>query len=146
VAELHHDGCVALAIGLGAILRINIPNEVDQFARRVVPYRLVDLTVADAVALAVSHVRNIGGAGPILIRAKLLRDSQEVSPMIAVKYLKGPFALALRVAESRPVRRPIAVEAQLSADDDIESLRGAARQLADDLGHQFGLRGSTIPE
>jgi hypothetical protein len=37
------------------------------------------------------------------------------------------------------------VEAQLAADDDAHALREVARQLAEDLDHQFGIRKSTIP-
>jgi hypothetical protein len=44
------------------------------------------------------------------------------------------------------VREPVAVEAAFSAEDDIIALRSVARQLADDLDHQFGMSGSSIPE
>jgi hypothetical protein len=69
--------------------------------------------------------------------------------MIAVDNRDGQMtfpSFTARVSGCRPVRRPIAVETQLSADDDIMALRGATRQLADDLDQQFGLVGSTIPE
>jgi hypothetical protein len=148
VVELYHDGCVALAVGLAHWVHDREPNEVDQSICRV-PFRLVDVTVAQAVALVVSHVRGLGGAGPILVRAELLRDGQDVSPMIAVDDREGPMrfpSFTVRVSGCRPVRRPVAVETQLSADDDIMALRGAARQLADDLDQQFGLVSSTIPE
>jgi hypothetical protein len=38
------------------------------------------------------------------------------------------------------------VEAQFSAEDDVAALRDVARQLADDLDQQFGVRGSSLPE
>lgn len=148
VVELHHDGCVALAVGPGVMVRDRGATDVDQTVWRV-PYRYVDLTIADAVALIVSHVRALGGGGPILVRAELLRDEHDQSPMIAVDNRNGPLmsgSFITPVVGSRPVRRPVAVEAQLSADDDVTTLRAAARQLADDLDQQFGLRGSTIPE
>jgi Putative DNA-binding domain len=148
VVELHHDGCVALAVGLGNMVNDRGSSELDPNVRRV-PYRFVDVAIADAVALIVSHVRSLGGAGPILIRAELLRDGHDTSPMIAVDNRDGPFTRAsftVQVPGSRPVRQPVAVEAQFSADDDVTTLRGSARQLADDLDQQFGLKGSTITE
>lgn len=148
VVELHHDGCAALAVGLAHWVRDPEPSEADQPICRV-PFRLVDVAIAQAVALAVSHIRNLAGAGSILLRAELLRDAQDISPMIAVDNREGPLtfpSFTVPVSGCRPVRRPVAVEAQLSADDDIATLRGAARQLADDLDQQFGLKDSTIPE
>jgi hypothetical protein len=38
----------------------------------------------------------------------------------------------------------VAVEAQFSADDDADVLREVARQLANDLAHQFGIRVSAL--
>jgi hypothetical protein len=147
MVELHHDGCVALAVGLGNMVNDRDASDLDPNVRRV-PYRFVDVAIADAVALIVSHVRSLGGAGPILIRAELLRDGSDM-PMIAVDNGDGVFrtgSFTTQVAGSRPVRRPAAVEAQLSADDDVTVLRATARQLADDLDQQFGVKGSTIPE
>jgi hypothetical protein len=149
VVELHHDGCVALAVGLGDVVRDHDSSEFDPNVRRV-PYRFVDVAIVDAVALIASHVRSLGGAGPILVRAELLQDGRGTLPMIAVDN-QHPAGLSvisydIPVVGSRSVRRPIAVEAQLSAGDDVTALRGVARQLADDLDQQFGLKGSTVPE
>lgn len=149
VVELHHDGSVALALGLGNMVLDRDPAVLARSAWRV-PYRFVDVAIADAVALSATHVRNLGGGGPILIRAQLLRDKQNMLPLTAVDNRDaGGFMIpsfTIHVAGSRPVHRPVAVEAQLSADDDAAGLRSVARQLADDLDHQFGLKNSTIPE
>lgn len=149
VVELHHDGCVALAVGLGDLVRDQDSNKATARVWRV-PYRFVDVAIAEAVALIASHVRNLGGAGPALIRAELLRDRDDTTPMIAVDN-REPNGLrassfTIQVAGSRSLRQPVAVEAQMSAYDDVTALRSVARQLADDLDQQFGLKGSTIPE
>jgi hypothetical protein len=115
-----------------------------------VPVKLIDAVIADAVALASVHVRGLGGVGTILIRAALLRneDNRRI-PLVAVgnQLHSGLISTSSfrQVPGTRAVREPVAVEAEFSADGDVTALRGVARQLADDLAHQFGMTGSTIP-
>jgi hypothetical protein len=61
--ELHHDGSIALAIGLAGFMRGVDTPRMDTNAAWQVPVRLVDAVVADAVALAAVHVRGLGGVG-----------------------------------------------------------------------------------
>lgn len=146
--ELHHDGAIALAIGLQGFLRgtetADAPTGVLE-----VPTRVVDSVVAEAVALASAHARALGGVGTIMSRAALLRGDGEGfgTPLVAIdNNLGAGFAtLYHRVPGSCAVRRPVAVEAEFTADGDVAGLRDAARQLADDLNQQFGVRASTIP-
>lgn len=146
VVELHHDGSVAFAIGLGGFMP---RNDADPDVCHV-PFRLVDGLMAEAIALAASHVRSLGGVGTILLRAQLLRNEDDQSPLIAVDNRLGAGAYASasfhQAPGSRAVRRVLPVEAQFSAEDDVEALRVVARQLADDLDQQFGLRSSSLLE
>lgn len=145
VVELHHDGSVALAVGLSGFLS---EDGVATAVRRV-PFRLADALMAEAVALAASHVRGLAGVGTILIRAQFLRNEDDRAPLIAVDNRLGNTGYASasfhQVPGSRAVRRVLPVEAQFSAENDAEALRDTARQLADDLDQQFGLRSSSFP-
>ncbi|MFK0244594.1 helix-turn-helix domain-containing protein [Amycolatopsis azurea] len=149
LVELHHDGSIAVAIGLAGFTHgAEIARGDDDVSY--VPYRLVDAVIADAVAVAAVHVRRLGGVGTILVRAALLRaETTSRLPLVAIdNRLGGGGALSSlyhQVQGSRAVRRPVPVEAAFPADDDITALRGAVRQLADDLDQQFGIPGSTIP-
>lgn len=142
--ELHHDGSIALAIGFSTWL----PGEDDGGVYRV-PVRAVDSLMVEAVALAAAHVRSLGGAGTTLIRAVFLLDpTSPRRPLIAVDNRLGPhFTQNFHVLSStRAVRNPHAVEAEFAADDDAGALRRVARQLAEDLDHQFGVQASSIPQ
>lgn len=144
--ELHHDGSVALAIGLAEFLR-GVEVAEDLAGVWHVPFRWVDAVIAEAVALISTHVRRLGGVGTILARTELLTPSNPMALVAIDNFMGVGFSkLFHRLPESRAVRKPVAVEATFSADDDINALRGVARQLADDLDQQFGLRGSSIPE
>lgn len=148
LVELHHDGSVALAIGLAGFTRGADIARVD-FDAVWVPVRLVDTVIAEAVALASVHVRGLGGVGTILARATLLRGEGRSVSLVAIdNQLFGGMASSMyhQVVGSRAVREPVAVEAAFSAEDDVTALRSVARQLADDLDHQFGMSGSSIPE
>lgn len=149
LVELHHDGSVALAMGLFAFLRgAKFSDRVTDV--RPVPVRLVDAVIAEAIALASTHVRGLGGVGTIVTRATLLRDDRpRVFPLMAIdnRMFGGALnSLYHPVEESRGVRNLLAVEASFSADDDVAALRGVTRQLADDLSQQFGMRGSSVPK
>lgn len=148
LVELHHDGSIALAIGLAGFMRGADITRTDIDALWV-PVRLVDAVIADATALASVHVRGLGGVGTILIRAALQRneDSRRI-PLLAIdNQLHGALtSLFHQVPGTRAVREPVAVEAEFSAEDDVTALRNVARQLADDLAHQFGMPGSGIRE
>lgn len=146
--ELHHDGSVALAMGLFAFLRgARVSDRVTDV--RPVPIRLIDAVIAEATALVSTHVRGLGGVGTIVTRAALLYDDLPRNfPLVAIDNQLGGGALSTLyhpVQEARGVRNPKAVEASFSADDDVTALRGVARQLADDLSQQFGMRRSSIP-
>ncbi|MGQ0842117.1 AlbA family DNA-binding domain-containing protein [Actinokineospora sp.] len=148
LVELHHDGSVALAIALGAFIRgAQILGQSPTAMQ--VPLRLIDAVIAEAVALAATHVRGLGAVGTILARAAFLRDEAGGNAPLEVidnRLGGGISSIFHRVAGSRAVRNPVAVEAAFSAEDDITALRRVARQLADDLSQQFGTSGSTIPE
>lgn len=143
--ELHHDASVALAVGLAEFMRgVEVAEDAGVWH---VPFRWVDAVIAEAVALVSTHVRGLGGVGTILVRAELLTPSSPM-PLVAIDNDMGVGFSKLfhRAPGSRAVRKPMAVEATFSAEDDVATLRGVARQLADDLDQQFGLRGSSIPQ
>lgn len=112
--------------------------------------KIVDSVITEAVALVSAHVRGLGGVGTILTLAALLRDETSGrAPLVAIdnRTFGGMTTSSFsRVPGSRALREPVAVETEFSADDDVVALRGVARQLADDLDQQFGMRGSSIPE
>nr|BFE53363.1 hypothetical protein GCM10017745_67900 [Saccharothrix mutabilis subsp. capreolus] len=83
----------------------------------------------------------MGGAGTMLIRATFLQDATRLSrPMVAVDN-----SFSCPPLEEGGPQADCAVEAESSADGGAAALRDIARQLADDLDHQFGIRASTIP-
>lgn len=146
LVELHHDGSIAVAIGLGGFLRGADIARVD-FDALWVPIKLMDALIAEAVALASVHVRGLGGIGTILARATLLRREDPNLSLVVIdnQLAAGLSSLFHQVVGSRAIREVVAVEAEFSAEDDVTALRIVARQLADDLNHQFGLSGSSIP-
>ena len=149
LVELHHDGSVALAISMAVFMRdAQILDETNGTALQV-PVRVVDAVVAEAIALAATHVRGLGGVGMILTRATLLRGAGASNvPVVAIDNRLGGGALSSmfhRVPATRVLRNPVAVDAAFSAEDDVTALRGVVRQLADDLDQQFGMGSSSIP-
>ncbi|KFZ76997.1 hypothetical protein ED92_38465 [Amycolatopsis sp. MJM2582] len=144
--ELHHDGSIALAIELRAFLPSDNMLDEDTGVWHV-PVRIVDAVIVEAIALASTHVRGLGGVGTILTRAALLRAESDQAPLIAIDGRSGGWTTSYfqRVEGSRSLRKPVAVEAEFSADDDVAALRAVACQLADDIDQQFGIRASTIP-
>lgn len=145
--ELHHDGSMALAVGFESWVRGDIAGiaaEVDP-----VPVAAVDSLLVEAVALAATHIRSLGGVGTTLIRAAFLQAPTSTGrPLVAVdNRMGGHFTTGFHVLSStRAVRNPHAVETQFAADGDANTLRQVARQLAEDLDHQFGIQASTIPQ
>ncbi|WP_406635807.1 helix-turn-helix domain-containing protein [Amycolatopsis sp. WGS_07] len=151
VVELHHDGSVALAIRPDVFLPRDVGGEANEAKGDVirVPVKIVDALIVEVVALAALHVRSTGGVGTVSVRAKFHGNGGGALPMVAVdNMLGGGYVSSLfgQVPGSRAVRNGFPVEAQFSAEDDVTALRGAARQLADDLNHQFGIRASSVPE
>ncbi|PFG50213.1 putative DNA-binding protein [Amycolatopsis sulphurea] len=149
LVELHHDGSVALAIGMvRALTGVELPG--DDAAVWHVWVAIVDAVITEAVALVSAHVRGLGGVGTILTRAALLRDETSGrAPLVAIdNRASGGMQSSFfsRVPGSRALREPVAVETEFSADAEVATLRGVARQLADDLDQQFGMRCSSIPE
>lgn len=149
LVELHHDGSVALAISMAVFMRdAEILDETNGTALQV-PFRVVDAVVTEAIALAATHIRGLGGVGMILTRATLLRGAGASNvPVMAIDNRLGGRALSSmfhRVPATRVLRNPVAVDAAFSAEDDVTALRGVVRQLADDLYQQFGMGSSSIP-
>jgi hypothetical protein len=145
VVELHHDGCIALTVELTGFMRGAT------FADKVadvwpVPVKRMDSLLAEAVAIASAHLRSLGGTGTILARATLLATSvSRARPLVAVDASSASGRYMDLVSGSRSVRVPMAVEAAFAATGDCLELRDAARQLAEDLNHQFGNPRSSLP-
>ncbi|OXM45357.1 AlbA family DNA-binding domain-containing protein [Amycolatopsis alba] len=141
VVELHHNGGVALAVELTST--VSVPKLHDAHW---VPVRVMDLLIGAGVALASSHSRTLGITGTIMVRADLLTSGSAPSRhLIAVERVHPDSSSFERVGGSAPVRVPAAVEATFTADSDITALRDAARQLAEDLNHQFGKPDCSLP-
>ncbi|WP_134662680.1 MULTISPECIES: helix-turn-helix domain-containing protein [unclassified Amycolatopsis] len=149
VVELHHDGSVALGVRVDRLVPAAVSGEPPASEVEVswVPIKLLDQLVVEAVALSALHVRSLGGVGATLIRVDLSRDAPK--PMVAVDNMVGGgyvSALFGPVPGSRALQRAWDVETGYMAADDVPGLRNAARQLTDDLNHQFGIRASSVPE
>ncbi|MFD1145645.1 RNA-binding domain-containing protein [Saccharothrix hoggarensis] len=145
MVELHHDGSIALAVNLATFLYGAQVVE-DKRLRDVllVPIAKVDGLLVEAVAVASTHVRRLGGAGTILARAVLLTTPGK--PLVAVdRVIPGSISPVEVVTETWPVRVPLAVEAEFDADGDVPALHTAARQLAEDIHQQFGSSGAALP-
>lgn len=141
--ELHHDGSMALSV------RVAEWNAHDDITNDIgVHFRAVDSLMVDAVALAAAHARSLGGSGTLLIRAGFgLEPTVTRSLVLVDNRRRGQISTTFRVFEgTRAVRKPVAVEAEFAADDDVDALRRVARQLAEDMDHQFGMGSSSIPE
>jgi len=143
--ELHHDGSIAVLVSLTTFHRTAQIHGAPDNAM-LVSVKHVDSVVAEAVALAAAHTRALVGSGTVQIRATLLRHHDlPAHPLAALANLSSDFRNSFHhPSESRLVRHPAAVEAEFATDDDVESLRATARQLADDIDTQFGINGSSI--
>ncbi len=142
VVELHHDGGVALAVELTSTVRVSKLYDAKKAETAEVywvPVRFMDLLVGAGIALASTHNRALGVSGTIMARAELLTSgSVSGRHLIAIEQVHPDSSSFERVGGSVPVRVPAAVEAEFAADSDATALHDAARQLAEDLNHQFG--------
>ncbi len=145
MVELHHDGSIALVVNLTALLRGAQILEDERLRNALlVPIVRVDGLLVEAIAVASTHVRRLGGTGTILARAVLLAALE--SPLVAVDGVApGDNSPVGVVTETWPVRVPLAVEAAFDADGDIPALHTAARQLAEDIHQQFGSSEAALP-
>nr|WP_012476901.1 ATP-binding protein [Streptomyces sp. 44030]ABC67333.1 hypothetical protein pRL1.4c [Streptomyces sp. 44030] len=145
MVELHHDGSTALAVNLATFLYgVQIIEEKRLRDVLPVPIVKVDGLLAEAVAVASTHVRRLGGTGTILARAVLLTTPEK--PLVAVdRVIPGNISPVGVVTEMWPVRVPLAVEAAFDADGDIPALHAAVRQLAEDIHQQFGSSEAALP-
>ncbi|MFF1608792.1 hypothetical protein ACFVYA_13525 [Amycolatopsis sp. NPDC058278] len=146
LVELHHNGGIAFAVELTGTIRRSNLYAVEDPDVHWVPVRAMDLLVSAGVALASSHIRELGGTGTIVARAGLLTGgSTPQRHLIAAERAAPGSSLLERVGGSAPVRAPAAVEATFAADSDFAALRDTARQLAEDLNHQFGKPSCSLP-
>jgi len=149
VVELHHNGGVALAVELTTTIPVQKPydtkNAENPDVHRV-PVEIMDLLIGAGIALASSHGRTLGITGTIMVRAELLTsESAPHRHLIAIKQARPGSSSFERVGGSAPVRAPAAVETAFTADSDVAALCDAARQLAEDLNHQFGKPRCSLP-
>ncbi|XVS64680.1 AlbA family DNA-binding domain-containing protein [Actinosynnema sp. CA-299493] len=145
MVELHHDGSIAIAVNLTAFLQGAHILE-DKRLRNTLPVPIVrvDGLLIEAVAVASTHVRRLGGTGTILARAVLLATPEK--PLVAVdQVIPGHINPVEVVVDTWPVRVPLAVEAAFDADSDTPTLHAAGRQLAEDIHQQFGSAEAALP-
>lgn len=140
--ELHHDGSMALAVHVAGWHDHEFTEDIG------VHFRMIDSLMVEAVALAAAHARSLGGTGTLQIRAAFELKQGVMRPLVAVDNRRmGHVTSTFRLLEgTRAVRKPAAVEADFAADSDVDALRRVARQLAEDMDHQFGIGASSIPE
>lgn len=138
--ELHHDGSSAIGVGVSRwASRENFPDF------HGVPTRIVESAMVEAVATTAAHARGRGHGGPVLVRATLLRPDSGL-PFGAVDNHSGGFSTPSMnlIAHSRAPRAISPVEAEFAADAEPVPLRAAARQLTEDLLHQFGIPQTSV--
>ncbi|WP_367127863.1 helix-turn-helix domain-containing protein [Saccharothrix sp. HUAS TT1] len=143
--ELHQDGSIAVLVSLSTFDRTAQVHGAPDNALPV-SVRHIDSVIAEAVALSTAHMRALVDASTVQVRATLLRPHDlQAHPLAAIANLSSDFRRSFHhPPESRLVKRPAAVEAEFATDDDVEYLRAAACQLADDIDTQFGINGSSI--
>lgn len=133
--ELHHDGSVALAVGLGGWYGSPPVDHHEVFAP------MVENFAADFVALAETYLRQLGGEGTMAYRVDLRRSDDR--PMFAVTNERGSFGgigqELNRIPGSRAVRRFTPLVGEVPVGVEIDQLRPVAVELASDVLHQFGV-------
>jgi hypothetical protein len=134
--ELHHDGSVVLAAAIDGWY----PPVVEDRNQVMVP--LVESFAADLVALTETYARHLGIQTPMSARIDLTRGNANPFAAIEIRRVGGQSTGQYHQPPwSRSVRRfhPVEVEIPLAAVD-LSTLRLVARQIAQDVLHQFGLQ------
>ncbi|WP_439659413.1 AlbA family DNA-binding domain-containing protein [Lentzea sp. HUAS TT2] len=141
--ELHHNGATTIAIGISRWMQNESQLDGD-FIR--LPTRVLDSALIDALALSTTNLRSRNHSARAHITARL-RPSLHGKPLAAVDNYLGPGLFADRmtiIPNSRMVTQVTPAEAEFSADATPEALRAVARQLSEDLLHQFAVARSSI--
>ncbi|WHT23371.1 hypothetical protein N8J89_20530 [Crossiella sp. CA-258035] len=132
--ELHQDGSVLMAV---AVDKLVLREEQAAVGRRV-PVKAVEAVVMEAVAVASAYSRNRGRTSLLRTRVEFRTAETDVA-LLAVDSIGYMSNFMQVVPGSRAVRRPVAVEAELDPIGEVDSLRGFAGRLAQDILHQFGV-------
>lgn len=146
--ELHHDGAAAIRLDLSQWLPSHAADSEGERPHPV-PLGVVQVALAESVAIFAAHACASGAPGLLQCRATLVK-SDSVRPFGAFDNIEAGGLMLTQftaVRGARDVSRAQAVEGEFEADAPAADLRGPARQLGDDLVHQFGVdRQSPIPE
>jgi hypothetical protein len=143
--ELHHDGSAVIAVCLNGWMR----GEEALLGVHPVPTTVVESAVADAIAVIATHGRSRGHWGRMAARAAILRPDSDL-PLGAVD--NGYFAIGLYSGEVRLIPYSVApyevapVDTEFAVDSTPAELRVAARQLVEDLLHQFAVQHLAMPQ
>jgi hypothetical protein len=133
--ELHHDGSIGFAAALEGWYE---PLFTD---RHHVPDTLVESFAVDLVTLADAYGRQMLEQLPFAVRVDLVR-ADTVKPFALIGRQRYGSALAADVTQlhgTRTVRRLVLVLSEIPILATHDDLREAARSLAEDVLHQFGL-------
>lgn len=135
VVELHHDGSVSFAVALKDWNQELLEN------RYPVMVALVESFVVDFIALSETYARHLGEQIPIGARIDLVRA--DISKPFATidQDRMGQFTTGKLVQPSwsRTLRRFKPVIAEIPSAADTDTLRTVARELAQDILHQFDI-------
>lgn len=133
--ELHHDGSVSFAVTL-AWPPSQLPDQVHQ-----VFTPLVESFATDFVALAETHGVRTGVQTPMSYQVELRRpDDLPYAAADHGRYPGGVFTNEIEtVRGSRYVRRFTPVMGQVPVSGDLSALQDAARTVASEVLHQFGV-------
>ncbi|MEV4058412.1 ATP-binding protein [Amycolatopsis sp. NPDC049688] len=134
--ELHHDGSTVMAVSTDGW---GVGHAEGLDGSTLLPVRLVETALADAIALATTRSRHLGNLGILQVRAEVRQPSAGLRADFVAAVEHGNRTGQL-VSGSRIIRQVVPVEAEVRADADISELRVTTRQLAQDLLHQFGVQ------
>lgn len=141
--ELHHNGATTVAIGISRWMQ-DASQADGNFTR--IPTRVLDSALIDALAISTANLRSRTHTAISLISAHL-KPSQQEKPFAAVDNHFGHNLYSANmsiVPGSRTTMHITPAEAEFSADATPETLRAVARQLSEDLLHQFAVARSSI--
>jgi hypothetical protein len=138
--ELHHDGASAMAVCVGQWTHERPPTY------KAMPIRAVECAIVDALALGAANSRSRGHVGQLAVRTTVLIPSNAEAGAVDDTSGGSRVSFTSQVPGSRLLRKVTPVLAEVAADAELASFRSVARQLAEDVFHQFGVTRISIPE
>ncbi|NED96869.1 hypothetical protein G1H11_16300 [Phytoactinopolyspora alkaliphila] len=131
--EIHHDGTIAFAT------RLDWGTAAVE-GHYVVPAELAESYVSDLIGLAHVSAQRRSVDGPMAVHLDIVKPDPATPLAIVTRYSTGsrPGQVEQEAPWARPVRKFTPLTSEISPGVDTEALRDTARNLAQDVVHQFG--------